>query len=435
MGSQAGRHAGAIWVFWPCTTGGLSDRTLNGWRNEAPTRSPFLGGRIKMGSVLITGARAPVALHWAQILASAGKTVILADSLQFPFARFSRAVHAYERLPSPRDDLAGYRDAVLRVITAYDCELIVPTCEEVFFLAALRDLHGVFLPLFAPNFARLENAHNKYAFSKFAGTLHGAHLPTELIVNKADLEKFNKVSRDFVFKPVWSRFGDRALIRPGPGRLQRISPTSVDPWIAQLYLPGEELCCWAMGKEGGLLGLQAYRPLYRVGQGASLAFEAVKDPAIEEFVHSFIAATQWTGQVSFDFRRSASGQLFPIECNPRATSGLHFFTSSDRLHCSLFEGTKSRASSTNQLTLPLAMWVYGLPDALRHNRLTAWWRDFAAMSDLTKWQGDRSLLPMQFLSLAEIVAKAVARRIGLKQAATADIEWNGERLDQHLTIP
>jgi len=182
--------------------------------------------------ILLTGARAPCALHLARTLATAGHVVVLADSLAFPLARATRYAVAYARLPSPRAGLAAYGAAVRAACDQYGLDLVIPTCEEVFFLAAGSDRLGA--DLLAPPFDLLRQVHNKFTFIERAAGLGADAAETRLIDGV-----FEDDPRDWVFKPVWSRFGDRALIRPA--NVDSLRPTAADPWIAQRYLPGEEL--------------------------------------------------------------------------------------------------------------------------------------------------------------------------------------------------
>ena len=101
-------------------------------------------------------------------------------------------------------------------------------------------------------------------------------------------------------------------------------PTPADPWVAQSYLPGEEISAYAAARAGRLLALQSYRPTYRVGHGAAVAFEAVDAPAVQRFVSGLVARLNWTGQISFDFRRDETGELHVIECNPRVWGSLMY---------------------------------------------------------------------------------------------------------------
>jgi glutathione synthase/RimK-type ligase-like ATP-grasp enzyme len=262
--------------------------------------------------LLITGARAPVALHLARLMCAADHEVILADSFAWPLARATRFKKAYLRLPSPLAGLEAYGDAVERIAQRHKIDMIIPTCEEVFFLAAARERRHRHLPLLAPDFERLKRMHDKFAFSQLARGF-GADPPhTYRLETPEAVLPFAADTRNLVFKPVWSRFGDRALIRPDSQTLLRLKPSPTDPWVAQTYLPGEELCVYAVAFEGRLAALQAYRPLWRAGRGAGLAFAQVEDAAINRFVKEILAAQAWHGQIAFDLRRDAEGALHVI---------------------------------------------------------------------------------------------------------------------------
>jgi hypothetical protein len=358
----------------------------------------------------------------------AGHRVVLADSLLYPMSRATRMKDRYARLPSPRHSFPKYAAAIKALVAREAPDLVVPTCEEVFFLAAARDLRGVEIPLFAPHFDLLAKVHNKADFAELATGL-GADPPQTLRFEcSEDLSRLPGKADGFVFKPVWSRFGSRVLIKPSDTEIAKLRPTRADPWVAQRYLPGEEISTYAVGREGRLLALQSYRPTYRVGQGAGVAFEAVDVRAARQFVSELISKLNWTGQISFDFRRDEEGGLHVIECNPRTTSGVHYFGPGDGLARSFLDGAVAQASLTGAMTLPLAMLAYGLPYAWRRDGLVQWWRDFAGMQDISSWPGDRNLLLSQLRALGEIALKAVREGRGLVEASVRDIEWDGEPL-------
>ena len=378
-----------------------------------------------MGRILITGARAPVALHLTRCLATAGHSVFLADSLCFPLARATRFTQTYVRLPEARKNPRAYGEAVAEACRVHDIDLVIPTCEEVFFLAAARDCFGVDLPLLAPPMNDLARVHDKFRFSQIARGFGADPAETHLLATQDAVRTFRQ-SGDWIFKPVWSRFGDRVLVRPDT--LDRLRVTPRDPWIAQRYLAGEELCAYAIAQEGRLVALQAYRPLYRAGNGigAGIMVEPMSDPAIDQFVHGLVAHLNWTGQISFDFRRDETGRVHVLECNPRATTGAHFYRTGDGLASALLEGVSATASEQRSLGVPLAMLIFGLPAALRNNSITQWRRDLTTMGDLLESESDRGTWPWQWLALGEAIVRAIAGAQSLKAAATADIEWNGE---------
>jgi len=124
-------------------------------------------------TIVVTGARAPYALHLARVFHDAGHRVVLADTFRYPVSRATRMKHRYVRLPSPRASLSDYAAAVVALVRREAPDLIVPTCEEVFFLAAIRDLRGIVIPLFAPHFDLLAKVHNKADFAGLAVGFEG----------------------------------------------------------------------------------------------------------------------------------------------------------------------------------------------------------------------------------------------------------------------
>src|SRR5262249_34209684 len=91
-----------------------------------------------MRNVLILGGRAPVALDHARRFAAHGWRVHVADSVSFNLAAYSRSVATATRVPAPRFQGAGFARALRELVTRERIELIVPTCEEVFFLSRHR---------------------------------------------------------------------------------------------------------------------------------------------------------------------------------------------------------------------------------------------------------------------------------------------------------
>lgn len=380
-----------------------------------------------MTNLLVTGARAPVALHLARLFTTAGHRVWLADTHRYPLARATRFAQGYLRLPSPRGNVAAYGRAVEAAIATHGIDLVIPTCEEVFFLAAARDLHGRAIPVFAPGFDTLARAHHKATFAAAAAGL-GADPPrTDLVTSPAELAAIADAG-ERVLKPAWSRFASRVLIRPTPQRLAALRPTPADPWLVQDHLPGDEICSYAVARDGELVAFAAYRPLHRAGLGAGIAFEPVEDAAARRFTAGYARRQRWTGQLSFDYRRDAAGTLHVLECNPRATSGLHFFGPGDGLPAAILAGAPAVPSDLRPMTAPLALLVYGLPAALRRGTVSGWWADYRRMADILAFPGDRSFAGAQLLALAEIALLAARRGKTLQQAATDDIEWNGESL-------
>ncbi len=375
--------------------------------------------------LLVTGARAPVALHLLRLLKGAGHQVHLADSLRLPLASASRLHDGFHLLPPFRSALDDTADCLADMLGRLQIDLVIPTCEEVLYLAQIWRNRPMPSPLFAPDFDRLAEVHDKFRFVRLCRSLGLAAPETRLLQSRDEVAALSGEASGLVFKPVWSRFATLTAVRPKQRQLARIRPTGGFPWVAQEFIPGEELCVYAVAQKGQVRALSAYRGLIRAGLGASVCFAPVQDATVERFVRDFVAGTGWTGQISFDLIRRPDGTVLPIECNPRATSGLHFFH-----HCGHFsEALLGQGEVAPDVTRPqgvrLALWLYGLPQVVRAGGWQRFRRAFAEVEDLMDWPGDRLGLRAQLRPLAEIGRVAWRQGISLQAASTRDIEWDG----------
>ncbi|GAA3325969.1 hypothetical protein GCM10020331_060000 [Ectobacillus funiculus] len=78
-------------------------------------------------------------------------------------------------------------------------------------------------------------------------------------------------------------------------------------------------------KNGKLLAHSVYQTEFTAGLGATIAFQHTEcDPIFHLFQYS-LKKLKYSGQIAFDFIVTKDGKVYPIECNPRTTSGLHLF--------------------------------------------------------------------------------------------------------------
>lgn len=384
-----------------------------------------------MKKILILGARAPACLEWARAFSCAGWHVTVADSLSWPLARSSRSAHAFLRLPEPRRDPSGWISALLKAIQSGKIDLILPTCEEVFYLAhGLDKLSGV-CRVFTSDFALLDELHHKGRFPTLTKDWPVVSPETHLLESAAELLAFAEDSAAWVFKPAYSRFAAQALIRPTARDLARVAltPTPERPWVAQRYIAGKEHSSFSVLVGGQLRAHACYYSRYRAGKGAGIYFEPTDPAPVRAMVEHFGKTTGYTGQVGFDFIEDAAGICHVLECNPRATSGVHFFEGqAEALVASLgsesAQPVLSPAPGTRMVAL--AMLLFAAP---RHGWKAPFWRDFARAKDVILRDGDHRLLTSQIFSLTEIAARAMWRRCGILAASTADIEWDGQPLE------
>ncbi|MFB2581736.1 ATP-grasp domain-containing protein [Herbiconiux sp. P15] len=482
-----------------------------------------------MTAVLLTGSRAPVTLDLARRFAAAGAFVVVADS-QPALTSASKAVGASYRVPSARFAPWEFAKAIAGIAERHAVSLIVPTCEEIFWLAGVRDtgeVAGLGDRVFAPPLPVLRRLHDKARFADLLAELGIPHPTTRVIDSGIEWRRLSRrrtqtatrtqtasrsgsaaggESGPVVAKPALSRFG--AFTRrigageplPDVGTL-----TPEHPWLVQELIEGSEFCVHAVAMAGRLTAFAAYRPVARAGPGAGVAFARLAEhptpaspperptgrstpvwqggrddageqdavAAARDFAERIAAHLHLTGQFGLDLIERGADGVVVLECNPRATSGLHLYTDTDDLPAAFLphppaadaappaahiaapatappaadttppaadaaalaivgglDGSRIArpSSATARLGLPHAL--YGLPNvrtragAIRFLRQTRY-------RDVLQGGSDRIPLGVLARSLAVQAAVAVRSRSSLLAASTHDIEWNGEPLPPH----
>lgn len=376
--------------------------------------------------ILILGARAPACLEWARACHTVGHTVHVADSLRWPLARFSRAAEAFHLLPAPRRNPAAWAAALARIVSTQMIDLVLPTCEEAFYLAHAAE--RIPARCFVAPFGLMHELHHKYRFARrMADTPIRAPESFELASATALAEFIGRHdTRDWVFKPAYSRFASRTRIAPLPHALADLQPTPRAPWVAQRRITGRECCSYSLLVGGRLTAHACYRPRYRAGHGAGIWFEPLQPTAVRTFVAHFGENTGYTGQVGFDFIEDHAGRFHVIECNPRATSGVHLFAGQPHALVRALQGDAAMlGADAVPRQVALAMLLFAAP---HHALKGEFWRDLWQTADVVCRDGDVAPLLAQPFGLVELGWRAVQQRCGLLAASTADIEWNGDTL-------
>ena len=160
----------------------------------------------------------------------------LADSVPATAARWSRPAFSVHRLPPPRTAFAAFRAALARLVEATGATLVVPTCEEVFYIAAAAPPARVFAP--PPDVLR--RLHSKALFADVARAA-GVTVPDTHAIDAAAALPALPLDR-IVLKPEFSRFAAATLIRPSPRTVARLRPSPTHRWVAQPFVAGGRNC-------------------------------------------------------------------------------------------------------------------------------------------------------------------------------------------------
>jgi len=379
--------------------------------------------------VLVTGARSVAALDIARSLRAAGYEPHLADCVPARMARWSNSAGPVHRHASPLRRPAAFAADLRALIADLDPIWVIPTCEEVFHLSALAAADGWSDRLLAPNPTTLATLHAKDRFAALCARLSLPVPETRTATDAASLAGAVTETGDAVIKPVWSRFGGRTLVSPSPSDLARVHPTPDQPWVAQRRIVGEEVSFYAVCHEGRITAFAAYGSDWRLPGGAAYVFRPAPE-ATAAALHRMaeaLAVEVGTGQFACDAIVDGAGQPWLIECNPRATSGVHLFGRGADFGRTLV-GRGEAAPHPGSRHVAPALWLYGLGEARRTGRMADWTRQRREGVDALTLPGDQAPLAGALIDTLGFGLRALARGQSLTAATTADIEWNGEPL-------
>ena len=376
--------------------------------------------------ILLTGARAPATLELARSFYEAGHVVYAADSISGHLCESSRYIHANFLLPPPRQQSAEFISKLRAVILENGIDLLVPTCEETFYVSMGRDQ----LPcrVFVESIEKLKLAHDKWEFYLLSRKLGLAVPETQRVSTPGRLADLGSKWSGLVLKPLYSRFGSATMIRPT--LLEAAGALRADPdraWIAQEFIPGQQICSYSVAHSGRLSAHTAYRSTFTAGVGATILFKHIEHPPVQLWVEKLVRELDWTGQIAFDFIERGNGEVVALECNPRATSGVHVFSGDPRFAACFLSAGAGRATPRQRKPAMLltGMLIYGLPAALRSRRLAEWVRAILGGRDVVFRSDDPLPFLLQIRGILLFTILGLKRRISPLAASTFDIEWNG----------
>jgi hypothetical protein len=244
---------------------------------------------------------------------------------------------------------------------------------------------------------------------------------TKLIESEEDTKSLP--SEKLIFKRIYSRFAAGILIKEAGQPTPKLDYIKSNPFIAQKFIEGEHLCTYSIAKNGAVQASSTYLVLQSMGRGSAISFVSRFDAEIYQFIKEFVAKIDYTGQISFDFIKDRKGGIYCLECNPRATSGLHLFE--DTLVQALIGSSPKTLFPKNGIykrDLLFCLW-FGIKQGDIFSK-SFWISIFKGSSPLFTMKDFKVILAIPYL-LFQICKKTLLQRKGF-EVMSRDLEYNGE---------
>ena len=372
-------------------------------------------------TVLLTLGRLPKALEVARALRSAGCRVIVAEPFRRHLTGASRAVARSVVVTSPVQDREAYLGELAALAVAEGASLILPVSEEILHASLLRGRLPAGVRLAAMPHEALLALHDKLSFAAVCRAA-GVAVPETFALGDPRAVELARRARTVV-KPLFSCSG-RGVRFLAEGA---VLPPADEPALVQEFCAGRLLSTFTLARSGLPRITVTYRGAVMQGTVA-VCFERIDTPpAVEAWVGAMVRHTGFDGFISFDLVEDAQGAIRGIECNPRATSGIHFVEPADLATALLdpqadgplrFKGNRLMQQFYPCLTETQRTMFGAGP--FRENL-----RCLFAASDVTWSASDPWPLLSQPWTSWPIIELAMRRRCTFGEVAMLDLAWSG----------
>ena len=373
-------------------------------------------------TALLTVGRFPKALTLARGLHRHGVRVLVADPLKRQLCSVSRSVSKNYQVAAPNADIRAWERDILEIIDREQVTDLVPVSEEVCHVANLAPKLPAHVRYVGPSTPWIAQWHDKLAFVSHAID-RGVTAPS--VFTTADPEARALVRQtECVLKPRRGCSGtDISFIPPGSSL-----PPPSNELLVQRKVEGTHLYTISWVEDGQVMTTASYRGSTHSGTVA-VGFQSAPTPfSVKQWIEQFVADTGTTGFLSFDFILDRGGIPWGIECNPRASSGIHFID-----EAWLGAAVMGKASTPASITPAgkRAQWSYStLTEAYKHlwrlraPQLLRCLRDLLVSRDVVwSWRD-----PLPFLLMTplcwEFIWKSIRERMPIGDASQCDIAWH-----------
>lgn len=362
-------------------------------------------------NILILGGRAPVALHLARVLSM--HNVFIADSVIL--AKNSRAIkESFKIVSKANKDIEGYLREINNIIRKNKIDLVIPTCEETVYISMIKN--RLQCSVLVDDFQKILRLHNKYEFIKLCEEL-GIKTPKTEIYRK---NTFIKINNKSIVKPIFSRFGTFVEVIDNPNE---ILINEDNKYIIQEFIKGQQYCTFSFVKDGEILLHVNYKTKHAIGMGTSIYYEYFESKILKEIVSRIVKELNFSGQIAFDFIKLGE-DFYPIECNPRSTSGLTLIPYDTDIIKSFINGEQIKVDRFNITSMKTNMFLHGIFKGKFLNK--EYRNDYKKSRDIVYDTKDKRPFLNQFWIVLYFVILSLIYRKNIIGITTFDIEYNGD---------
>ena len=325
-------------------------------------------------TAIVTGGKMTKALVVCRHLKAAGCRVVLVETHKYWMvaSRFTNAVDRFVTVPLPEKETAAFLTAMRELAHEEDADLFVPVTSPVasFYEAKLQRV----LPAKCRTLSSPRRRPPSRRQGRLAGMAATCGLPvpdTRRMTRKAAIAAFNDELRAaddgkrYVLKNLQydsMRRLDCFTLPCAPEKLEQyiasideVSPAA--PWGVQAFCKGTEYSTCAVARDGELATYSD-----NVASISCFNYEHQSHPGLRRWVERFVRYHNISGIVCIDFFVDGEhGTPMAIECNPRFSSNIVAFDSTDGFGRALLDpktSAKTYGTLSPSPSQPETCWLF-----------------------------------------------------------------------------
>ncbi|BAU11807.1 hypothetical protein LEP3755_23100 [Leptolyngbya sp. NIES-3755] len=282
--------------------------------------------------ILITGGKMTKALQLARSFHAAGHFVVLVETQKYWLTghQFSNAVDRFYTVPAPKQDSEAFIQALVDIVQRENIDFFVPVTSpiESYYCSLAKPELSKYCEVLHFDVGITQLLDDKFELSEKARSLNLTAPKTYRITDPQQVLDFEFDSSQYILKSIAYNSVHRLDMTKYPleskaamkAHLATLPISEDNPWILQEFISGQEYCTHSTVRDGKVrLHCCAKSSAFQVN------YEQVENSEIQAWVTTFVKALNLSGQISFDFIESSSGEVYAIECNPRTHSAITMF--------------------------------------------------------------------------------------------------------------
>jgi predicted ATP-grasp superfamily ATP-dependent carboligase len=299
--------------------------------------------------VLLTEGSSLSAREGITALGMAGYRVDVCDPDPLCLGRFSRFVRRFHRCPPMGTEPIGFLDFVIELLRSGGYEVVLPTHEQAYLLAAARRRLPANAAVALASFASFERVQGKAAFSRLLTELGLPQPRTEIVSSSAELiacdlaPAFIKTSVGTASRGIW-RIEQPSERRQVAGELDALG-AFVDPVVVQAVSAGALERAQGVFSDGRLVAAHAYRQIAAGAGGGDVIKVSARRPLVRQHLTRLGETLRWHGALSVDYIVGEHDTPLYIDANPRLVEPVNGMLAGVNLAECLVDVSRGRISA------------------------------------------------------------------------------------------